>query len=267
MSFKVGIIGIGFVGGAIYKSFLKKNINVVAYDKYKDLNTFEDCLQTDMLFLALPTLFNDERNEYDLDIIMEVCKNLNKSNYKNLIIIKSTVAPLTIQLLSKTYPQLQFCHNPEFLKAATAFEDFYNQTHIVLGKHKSCEESSLNMLINFYTLYWPNANLSICNSEESESMKLIANSFYASKIQLFNEYYLLCNKLNINFEAVKILMLKNNRIHESDTMVPGPDGELGYGGACFPKDTKALLSTMQKAGTSNIVLDAVIKERDTLRED
>ena len=267
MTYKIGIIGVGFVGGAIYQSFMEKNIQVVAYDKYKNINSFEDCLDTDMIFLALPTLFDYETDKYDLEALINVCERLNTAQYKNLIVIKSTISPLTTEMLSNKYQNLQFCHNPEFLKASTAYHDFHNQSHIVLGRGQNCSNNNYMMLIDFYKTYWPDATISSCTSDESESMKIFINSFYASKIQLFNEYYLLCNKLNIDFETVRLLMLKNNRINPSDTMVPGPDGELGYGGACFPKDTNALLSTMKKAESEYKVLESVIQERNLVRPD
>ena len=68
---KVAIIGLGFVGGSMYKSFslkgLKKNIDLFGYDKFKDggIGNFEDCLNTDIIFLALPTIYNDELGQYD----------------------------------------------------------------------------------------------------------------------------------------------------------------------------------------------------------
>ena len=266
---KVGLIGVGFVGSALFKSFREKQIHIVAHDKFRkddNLNTFEDCLDTDMIFLCLPTLFDYDSDMYDMSALSEVCQNLNDKNYKGLVIIKSTITPHTTEAFCQQYANLQFCHNPEFLKAKTAFEDFHKQDHIILGRSTHCSDKYFDILERFYTEYYPNARISKCTSSESESMKLFLNSFYASKIQLFNEYYLLCKKLDINFESVRELMLKNNRIHPSDSRVPGPDGQLGYGGACFPKDTNALLSTMKRTNLmEHKILEAVIEERNKVR--
>ena len=99
----VGIIGIGFVGGAILKSFLLKKINVFYYDKYKKSNTIDECLKSDILFLCLPTQFNHEINKYDTTAIKETLELLNTLNYNGLIVIKSTVKPETTYKFSLDY--------------------------------------------------------------------------------------------------------------------------------------------------------------------
>ena len=96
-------------------------------------------------------------------------------------------------------------------------------------------------------------------------MKLFCNNFYAIKVQFFNELYLLCQKINCDFETVKNLMLKNNWINPMHTIVPGTDGKLGYGGACFPKDTLALREYMNKNESMNNVLSSVIEENKSVR--
>jgi nucleotide sugar dehydrogenase len=263
----ISILGIGFVGSAIEKSFKLKGINVVSYDKYKNIGTFEDCLGSDISFLCLPTQFNETINKYDNSSINEVLGQMNNNNYKGLIVIKSTVEPQTINELSNKYKELKIMHNPEFLTARTAFEDFHNQKHIVLGKGSNIQEQDVQLLQSFYKEYYPEAEISICNSTESESMKVFVNCFYAVKIQFFNELYVLCNKMNCDYNTVKDLMLKNDWIKPNHTNVPGPDGKLSYGGCCFPKDTNALLHNMKKHDSPHGLLEACIKERNKMRND
>ena len=87
------------------------------------------------------------------------------------------------------------------------------------------------------------------------------------KIQLFNEFYLLSKDINVNFNTIKKLMLKNKWINPGHTNVPGPDGKLSFGGACFPKDTSALLYFMKEKGTPHKVLNSVVEERNSMRDD
>lgn len=267
---KIAIIGIGFVGSAILKSFKKHNLITITYDKYKSNNNSKDnlinCLNTDILYMCLPTEFNKKKNKYDKKPIHEVCKFLSKNNYQGIILNKSTVEPNTHNKLCKKYNNLKFIHNPEFLSSKTAFEDFHNQTHIVLGKTKKITNDDINSIKKFYNHYYPNANISVCESNESESMKIFCNSFYAVKIQFFNELYLLCQKINCDYDTVLKLMLNNNWINPMHTKVPGTDGKLSYGGACFPKDTNALLSFMKKNNSNHQVLESCISERNILRE-
>jgi UDPglucose 6-dehydrogenase len=264
---KTGIIGLGFVGNAIQQSFNIFNINTIIFDKYKNIGNFDQCLHTDLLFLALPTLFNDETEEFDKSEIIQTCTLLHNNNYKGLVILKSTVEPETTKKLSNQFKNLKILHNPEFLTAKTAVHDFHNQKHIIIGKGPNCTNNDVQFLHDFFKNYYTDAHITICTSDESESTKLFLNSFYATKVQFFTELYLLCNKNNTNFNNIKNIMLKNNWINPMHTNVPGPDGNISYGGLCFPKDTKALNSYMKKYNSNNKVLQSSIDERDNLRND
>ena len=263
---RIGIIGIGFVGNAI-KNFFEKKIETICYDKFKKFKKLEDILTTDLVFLCLPTLFDKEKNEYDKSGIYETCDYLSKNNFLGLVIIKSTVEPETTDKLCNMFKNLKICHNPEFLTARSAVQDFTNQNHIIIGKGSNCDDKDLNILENLYREYYPNAELSLCTSVESESMKIMCNSFYASKVMIFNEYYLLCQKNGSDYKRIVELMLKNNWINPMHTYVPGPDGLMGYGGACFPKDTQALNKYMENYKSENLVLSSVIKECKLLRKE
>ena len=263
----MGIIGLGFVGSAIQKSFNLKNIKVIGYDKFKNngIGKIDDLFKTNFVFLCLPTPFNEDKKSYNISAIDETCKILKDNNYNGIIVIKSTIEPTITNILSKEYG-LKIIHNPEFLTEVTAFEDFHNQKHIVLGKGINVLDSELDKLSKFYGEYYPDAEISLVSSDESECMKLFVNSFYATKIQFFNELYLLSNKIGYDYNIVKELMLKNNWINPMHTKVPGRNDELSYGGNCFPKDTNALLQFMKKNSSEHKVLEAVINERNTMRK-
>jgi nucleotide sugar dehydrogenase len=263
----VGIIGLGFVGNAIYQSFFKKKIEMCVYDKYKNIGNLESCLNTSILFLALPTVYDSSLGSYNKQPIYETCAYLNEYKYRGTIIIKSTIEPNSIEELSLKFPELNFVHNPEFLKANTAVEDFHNQTHIVLGKSSTCSTNNYNHLIHFYKEYYPTAKISECSSLESEMMKIFVNSFYSVKIQFFTEMYLTCQKVGGDFKTVRNMMLANEQIHPSFTNVPGHDGQISYGGLCFPKDTNALNQYLIRNDIPNGLLDACIKERNKMRND
>lgn len=263
----IGVIGLGFVGGAICKSFELKGLYVYGYDKFKDggIGKFENIIKTKICFLCLPTLYNSELEEYDKKSIIDTLNVLRDNNYKGLVVIKSTVEPETTDYLSLKYPTLKLCHNPEFLTARTAFIDFHNQTHIVVGKPFNRTENDILELYDLYTKYFPDANISKCSAVESESVKIMSNTFYGSKIIIFNEFYLLCKQNGANFEIVKNIMLKNNWINSMHTNVPGTDGLLGFGGSCFPKDITALLKYMEKKKTPNNVIKSVLEENKIIR--
>lgn len=270
---KIGVVGLGFVGAAMYKSFLNKNLienkDLFGYDKFKNegkgIGSFKYIIDCDIIFLALPTMFNESSGKYDLGAIYETCDNLVKNNYNGIVVIKSTVAPHTTDILSDKY-KLSFIHNPEFLTARTAYNDFNNQFHIILGKGKYCSKEQLNILRDFYVKHYK-AEITLCESVESESMKIFANSFYAVKIQFFTELYILCKKINCDFDKIREMMIKNNWINPQHTNIPGPDGDISYGGLCFPKDTNALNEFMKEMNSPNKILDNTIKERNEMRND
>lgn len=268
----IGISGVGFVGSAMMKSFIAKGYELgktlFIYDKYKEeYNDINCLLQTDILFLALPTVYNEDIKEYDTVPLYDNLSFLDESSYGGLVVIKSTVEPGTCDYFQKLYKSLHIVHNPEFLTARTAFEDFHNQTHIVLGKTNMCSATKFNLLKAFYEKNYPNAEISICTATEAESMKTFLNSFYAMKVQFFTEIYLLCEETGVEYDKVKDMMLKNGWINPMHTNVPGPDGKISYGGMCFPKDTKALLQYMVKNNSPHKLLESIIEERNEMRDD
>jgi UDPglucose 6-dehydrogenase len=263
---KIGVIGLGVVGGSLLTSFKCKELDVESYDKYKSVGTFESILSTDIVFLCLPTLFDENKKEYNKDAIHEICESLVKNNYIGIVVLKSTVEPSTTDNLAIKY-NLKFVFNPEFLTSTRAFEDFHNQKHIVLGKSNMIIDEDMDVLESFYRSNYPDAKISKTTAINSESMKIFCNSFYSVKVQFFNELFLLCQKNNANYNEIVELMLKNGWINEMHTKVPGPDGQLSYGGACFPKDTNALLNYMIKNNSDCAVLKAVIDERNKFRSD
>ena len=265
----IGVIGLGFVGGSMYRSFREKDCHVRGYDINKEVDTFAETIKSQILFLCLPTVYNEEEKSYDKSCIRQVCHDLSNNNYQGIVIIKSTVEPTATAMLAEQFPGLRFVHNPEFLTAATAFEDFHNQKHIVLGRSPSATHDDIRLLEGFYKKLYPEAEISVCSSTESESMKIFCNSFYAVKVQMFNEFYALCEKLgnDCDYETVKTLMLKNGWINPMHTTVPGPDGMISYGGYCFPKDTNALLQFMETQNSPREVLEATIRERNLMRDD
>ena len=288
INYSIGIIGIGILGTALKETFSSiklsniSNIsNVICYDKYKNIGTnILDMNGCDIIFLCLPTEYDEYIKEYNKQEIYNVIEELAKYKYKGIIIIKSTVEPETTVKLANIYKSLplHIIHNPEFLSAKTATEDFKNQKQIILGiPHYNQQElnnnpsSNMSKLINyletFFSICFPLSKISICSSTESESIKLFCNSFYATKVQYFTEIKLLCDKLEIDYNNIKNLMLLNGWINPMHTDIPGHDGQISFGGKCFPKDIKALNQVFKNLEVPNRVLESVITENSIMRDD
>ena len=272
---KIGIIGLGCVGKPMMESFINKIIElkkeddyeIIGYDKYKNggIGSFDLILMCDILFTVLPTPYNDELKSYDNSATTETLKLLSEYNYCGVIVIKSTVEPLFCEKMIGMFSNLSIVHNPEFLTAKTAYDDFHHQKHIVLGKTESCKTHLYDSVVKLYKCLYPDAEISECSSTESECMKIFCNSFYAVKIQFFNELYLLTDKIGTDYDNIKNLMIKNGWINKMHTNVPGTDGKLSYGGMCFPKDTNALYSFMKQCNVPMKVLESCINERNEMR--
>jgi UDP-glucose 6-dehydrogenase len=261
----IGICGCGFVGNAIIKYFYKKqNYIIKIYDLYKNIGSFELILNTDILYLCLPTLYDAKINSYDMTEINRTLYLLNEHKYTGIILIKSTVLPTYCGEMNKLYPDLFIISNPEFLSAKTSVEDFENQSHIIIG-YTPESEVKIDFIKKFYLENFPNANLSITDSTTSNLTKLACNSFYSVKIQYFTEIYLLCEKLNISYDEVRMLMIQNNWINPMHTTIPGHDNKISFGGACFPKDISALNEFMKLYDIPNNVIDSTIIEQKKMR--
>jgi UDPglucose 6-dehydrogenase len=263
---KIGICGYGFVGNAIGTFFTEKNYNVTIYDKYKEINSFEVILDTDIVFICLPTSYEEKLKSYNMTEINLTIEMLDKYGYSGIIVIKSTVLPNYCHNMNNMYPTLSIVANPEFLSAKTAVEDFRDQKHVVLG-YTRYSKGTIRKLEEMYRELLGAVVITVVDANEAALIKLGCNSFYATKIQYFTELYMLCNKLGVSYENVKSGMLENGWINRNHTDVPGSDGKVSFGGMCFPKDIKALSGYMEEIESINGVLKGVIEERDRLRSD
>lgn len=267
----IGIIGIGVVGKAMLDGFTSKGINnIVTYDKNisEYMCNFKNMIKCDIIFLALPTPYSKSLKKYDISNITKTLDHLCDINYRGIAVIKSTLEPHTTENLAKKYKRsITILHNPEFLSAKTALHDFINQSHIILGYTPYSSKYKVWLLADFYRKYFPDADISICQSNESETVKLFCNSFYAVKVQFFTELYMLCHSTKMDFNIIRELMVKNGWINDMHTYVPGPDGNISFGGMCFPKDTSATLAFMEQHHVPCQILNACVKERNGMRHD
>lgn len=266
----VGIIGLGFVGDAMYESFTKRvteDIKCIGYDKYKNggIGTFEEVCQCDIVFLALPTPFDESTKCYDTSALNSVCGDLAEIGFEGTVVIKSTVEPGTTVKFSEKYG-LSIIHNPEFLTARTAYEDFDNQDTIILGIDANCSSEKYELVAEFYTKLYPNAKIIKCDAKLSEIVKIGRNNIFAMKVQVFTEMYKLCEFLEVEYSEFRSILLDLGWLNPMHTVIPGPDGNISYGGMCFPKDTNALLNFMKNNDLPCQVLEAVVKERDIMRD-
>lgn len=256
---KIGIVGLGFVGGAIRDAMDgQSNLVLVDKDPNKGTHTFADLKDCDGVFVCVPTPFGDDGScdTSSLEYVLEQLKD-----YEGVIISKCTAPPLTYKELNKTYPNL--VHAPEFLTAANAYSDYVNGKFIIIGGRITAFRKEAERIIRLGQV--SAEHVAHCTIEEASLAKYTINSFLATKVTFMNELYQLAGLLGADYSKIARMVTMDQRIGASHMQVPGPDGLFGFGGMCFPKDTSALLKFASDIGADMNVLDAAVKKNTLLR--
>ena len=263
---KIGIVGQAYVGTAIKIGF-ESYYDLETYDKFDsskstcNLKRLVDIC--DVIFVCVPTPM-DKDGSCHTGIVEEVISEINQySNKSQIVVIKSTVSPGTTERMNKKYKKVSVIFNPEFLTEANFIEDFKNQTRIILGGTRK----GTNKLRQVYSKVFPKAHIIKTHSTIAELVKYMTNSYLATKVSFANEMYEICEKFDMDYDKVVEYATLDERLGVTHWSVPGPDGELGYGGHCLPKDINALISVAHELGINTEVLEAVVETNDRVRED
>ena len=264
----IGIIGNGFVGGAVAYGF--RDQKPLIYDINPEVSThsFEEVANCKYVFICLPTpMVCETGGEANTDIVEDCLEKLQYSR-EQVIMLKSTVPVGTTKKLAKKYCLRNLLHCPEFLTAANAKYDFVNADRTVIGSpylREGIEEKYLEMARELFLKVFPNIPVYTMTSCESEMVKYTANCFLATKVGFFNMIFALGNKLGLDYNRVLEGVLSDPRIGKSHTAVPGPDGDYGFGGTCFPKDVNAMITTLQNNHISSYILESVWRDNMKFR--
>lgn len=245
----IGIVGQGFVGSAIREG-LKGYYDVMTYDLdvSKCTHSQEDvCKESDIIFVCLPTPMRKDGScdtrilEKAVSEINEQCVNDPNKN-RPILVVKSTIPPGTTKKLDSIATVLNVCFSPEFLTEANSFEDFKHQTRIIVGGNTDIKCSSARKVKRMFRKPFPRIPIVVTKWETAEMVKYFTNCFLASKVTFANQMFQICNDSNIDYDKVCEYALYDERIGKSHLAVPGPDGDLGFGGHCFPKDLAAMIA-------------------------
>ena len=252
--FSIGIIGGGFVGGAAKQYY--KNALVYDIDPTRANASFDDACKQDYIFVTVPTPMS-ENGKINLSAVEEV---LAKIPDGKKVILKSSVVPGTTEKLQEKYPNKKLVYCPEFLTAKFAAQDFAFPDKNVIGYTKKYPE-----LAKEAAGILPHANTLICEATEAEMIKYAINSFYALKVTYANELYDLCQKLGINYKAVRAGFVLDKRINDSH-FDPMFGFRRGFGGACLPKDTAAIVERAKELGVDLSLIRQAIETNKKFRE-
>ena len=246
---KIGIIGCGHVGGAMHELFK----DAIVYDKYKGIGSQEAINECEVAFICVPTPMAAD-GSCDTSIVEEViewcqCKCL---------ILRSTVRIGFTKEMSKKYNK-EIVFQPEYYGETVAhpFANLSDRNWLTLGGTKT----GINLAIKAYqTVINSNVTIYQCSSDEAEMAKYMTNSFLAMKVIYCNEFFDLCQKLGVDYNAVRELWIADPRIGRSHTFVYEDDR--GFGGSCFPKDTRAIMHQARECNSDISLIEAAINKNN-----
>lgn len=217
----VGIIGCGFVGGAL-KAWLEENnkeCKLFISDPPKGYNDDLSGINIAFLQIHVPT---EEDGTQDLTLMKELIRKLPDVP----VFVRTTILPGTSETLSSETGHHVY-YMPEFLTERTYIEDFKHQPMVFTGA------------VELLSKIFKGKKFITMSPLEAEITKYSHNVFGAYKVTYFNAVYDYCRKMGADWERVHSGMLLSGYINDTHTFVPGPDGKFGYGGKCFPKDVNA----------------------------
>jgi len=218
--------------------------------------------KSDIVFICVGTPTKKNGIGADLSQIYTVSKEISKSINKFKIIITKSTVPVTTgdeieKILLKKVNKNKFSviSNPEFLREGEAIRDFIYPDRVVVGAN---DKKSANILKNLYSpLISKGAKFISTSRRAAELIKYASNAFLATKITFINEIANLCERTGIDVEDISIGIGLDKRIG-SRFLRAGP----AYGGSCFPKDTKAIVTTADKFKTNLSLIKSVIKSNE-----
>lgn len=241
------------------KELLEKNMKAERIEFTTDMKYTTE--NSDVIFIAVGTPPALDGSA-DLHFVLEVATNIGKymNGYK-VIVDKSTVPVGTGKLVRETIQkelnsrnldyEFDIVSNPEFLREGKAVGDCLRPDRVVIGTES---ERAKEIMKKVYDVLFINETPFVfTNIETAEMIKYASNAFLAVKISFINEISLLAEKVGANTQEIAKAMGKDGRISPK-FLHCGP----GYGGSCFPKDTKAIVDIAKKYGEDMYVIKAAI---------
>ena len=226
-------------------------------------NLSEAVNKSDIIFICVGTPNKRKSLSVDLKFVYQAVKDIKKvSKGKKIIVTKSTVPVGTgdqIEKILKNSKKFTVVSNPEFLREGEAIRDFKYPDRIVIGSNSSSIFKTMKSL--YSPLINKGSKFFTTNRRGAELIKYAANAFLATKITYINEIANLCEKINVNVEDVSLGIGSDLRIG-SRFLRAGPS----YGGSCFPKDTKGLISIGEKVKVDLSIVKSVVKSNENRKK-
>ncbi|EAQ06431.1 UDP-glucose dehydrogenase family protein [Yoonia vestfoldensis] len=220
----------------------------------------------DVIFIAVGTPMKDDDGHADLSYVMAAVEEVAHALTGYAVIVTKSTVPVGTnrkikQIIAQANPQAEcdVASNPEFLRQGMAIDDFMRPDRIVVGVQT---ERAGNILDHMYSsLQLRNVPIITTDLESAELIKYASNAFLATKISFINEIAALCERVGADVEEVSKGMGLDERIGKK-FLRAGP----GYGGSCFPKDTRALANSGREHRAPQSIVETVIRVNDDVKQ-
>lgn len=251
---KIGVIGVGIVGGAVKHGLERIGHEVIGVDPVTHPGqTIDDVLDAEIVFVCVPTP-QDANGRCDIAAVRAVAEQLYDRDYKGLCVIKSTVTPGTTEHLRARLSPMRLAFCPEFLRERAAAVDFVENHDVCIAGTVTVEDA---LLIQSAHGNLPQ-HFVILTPTDAELAKYFSNVFNALRIVFANEFYEVCKALGANYNRIKSAMVKRTTI--SDVYLDCNERFRGFGGVCLPKDTAAFAALVKDLGLELELFQAIVDE-------
>lgn len=248
----VGIIGVGFVGGTLRYGFQRLGHHVKCYDIKWPASKLADVLNTQLLFVCVPTPSVSD-GSCDTTIVEETVRRLEQAGYRGLVVIKSTVPPGTTDKLHMRHKlALAFC--PEFLREKCAYSDFVeNHDVCIIGTYRHVDQELIRLVHGYYP-----KKFAMVTPMEAEFCKYFSNVFNALRINFACQFYDVCKAAGVEYAVVKNTVALRSSIgpHYLDCS----EYFKGFGGSCLPKDTAAFAHYVRTLGVHAPMFQRIVDD-------
>jgi UDPglucose 6-dehydrogenase len=258
---KIGIIGKGVVGNAVFWGLESVGYKLSYYDKKEENSNMVDVLDTEIVFICVPTNSNTD-GTCNISIVEDTVSQLSLLDYTGIIAIKSTVIPGTTEKLINKYPSRTICFVPEFLKELSAISDFVdNHDVLIVGTH---DKTVYDTIVKCHS-HLPNSTVQVTPTE-AEIAKYFSNVYNSLRITFANGMFEVCRSLGADYQQVFNACIKRSTI--SPEYLRCSEHLRGFGGHCLPKDSQAFAILIKDLGLDHITLcdSIVIVNRHHLKD-
>jgi len=251
---RVGVIGLGVVGGAVYHGLSGLGHDVIGHDPRVGGHSLREALSVDVAFVCVPTPSKKDGG-CDVSVVEDVVHRASYLGFSGVLVIKSTVEPGTTARLSSAYP-VRLAFVPEFLRERSAREDFVLHHDVCVVGVDPGRDAEYDLIVKAHGRL--PKSFARMTPTEAELSKYFSNLLNALRVVFANEFYEVCRRLGADYDVVREAMSRRPTV--GDAYLSCGPGMRGFGGPCLPKDAEAFAALVRDLGLDLGIFDAIVRE-------